>query len=127
MTFKTLLPSDYISCSTKSAYPNFSFFNPSICAIGVHPRVLQINGTSSLSTSLTTKIFFLARKWRESSLTESRRIDFYINTTLAPDFIIFLIILAIYFFSYLRILSMSELDLTVTEFSISVLGEDKQN
>ena len=53
--------------------------------------------------------------------------DFYINTTLAPDLIIFLIILAIYFFSCLRILSMSELDLTVTVFSISVFGDDKQN
>jgi len=76
VTFKTFEPSDYNSCSTKPANPNFSGFIPSIWAIGVAPIVLQINPISSLSTSLITIIFFLAKKWRESSLTASLRIDF---------------------------------------------------
>ena len=53
---------------------------------------LQINSTSSRSMSLTARILSLARKCRLRSLTASRRIDFWINSTLHLAFLIFLTI-----------------------------------
>jgi len=70
--------------------------------------VLQINAISSLSMSLITIIPFLAKKCSESSLVASLRIDFYTNTTLAPDFTILLIKAAMYFLSSFIILSIAE-------------------
>ena len=63
---KTLLSSESLLNSQRAADPNLSAERWSICATGTHPRVLQMNYTSSLSMSWTTIIPFFARKWRES-------------------------------------------------------------
>ena len=55
-----------------------------------------MNSMSSRSMSLMTMIFSLLRKWRLSSFTASRRIDFCTSSTLQPDFLIFLHISKMY-------------------------------
>lgn len=49
---------------------------------------------SSRSMLLRTRILSLLRKWSESSLTASRRIDFCTSSTLHPACLIFLHICA---------------------------------
>ena len=68
----------------------------SIDAIGVHPQLRLINSMSLRSTSRTTRIFSRARKCSATSDTASRRIDFWISSTLQPVFLICMHILRRY-------------------------------
>jgi len=77
-------------------------------ATGMHPQVLEMNSMSSRSTSFTTRIFIFARKWRESSLTASRRMDFWMSSTLQPVLEIFLHMSRMYLRSSLRMRSICE-------------------
>jgi hypothetical protein len=56
--------------------PSLSSVNESMSAMGLQPVDLQMNSTSSRSISLIQRMLSLARKWRERSLTASRRMDF---------------------------------------------------
>mmetsp|Transcript_26845 Transcript_26845/g.75051 ORF Transcript_26845/g.75051 Transcript_26845/m.75051 type:complete len:212 (-) Transcript_26845:948-1583(-) len=58
---RTILPLPVDTSSALAAIPSFSVFMWSTWAMGLHPRVLQMNSTSSLSMSLTTMILALAR------------------------------------------------------------------
>ncbi|KAH3658801.1 hypothetical protein OGATHE_006527 [Ogataea polymorpha] len=87
-----LEPEDSTS-STRSAVPKRDSTNESTSAMGLHPRLLLMNSISSLSMSFTTKMLSFARKCKARSLTASRRIDFWINSTLHLAFLIFLQIL----------------------------------
>lgn len=91
MTLTTFSPEPSTSTSsTSSADPSFSAVNESGCATGLQPSVREMNSMSSRSMSLTTMIFILARKCRDRSFSASRRMLFWISTTLQPDFWIFL-------------------------------------
>jgi 2',3'-cyclic-nucleotide 2'-phosphodiesterase (5'-nucleotidase family) len=57
-------------------FSQFPSVNESICAIGLQFKVLQMNSTSSLSMSLITIIFALAKKWRPKSFIASLNILF---------------------------------------------------
>merc|ERR1719217_570824 len=105
---RTILPSPVVCSCTRSARPSFSAWNVSTLAMGMQPHVFEMNSTSSRSMSLTTRIFILARKWRESSLTASRRMDFCTSSTLHPDFWIFLHMFRMYWRSSLRMRSICE-------------------
>lgn len=74
----TSLEPEVWASSTRSAEPSLSSVKESMSAIGLQPVDLQMNSTSSRSMSLIQRMLSLARKWRESSLTASRRIDFWI-------------------------------------------------
>ena len=76
--FTTFEPSDNVTSSHNLAVPNLSGVNESICAIGLALIVFEINSTSSLSISLITKIFALARKWSAKSLTASLKMHWEI-------------------------------------------------
>mmetsp|Transcript_13076 Transcript_13076/g.42851 ORF Transcript_13076/g.42851 Transcript_13076/m.42851 type:complete len:268 (+) Transcript_13076:369-1172(+) len=102
---RTILPSPVETSCTSSALPSFSGWKVSMLAIGRQPHVLQMNSTSSRSMSLTTRIFILARKWSERSVTASRRMDFWISSTLHPDFCTFLHMSRMYLRSSLRMRS----------------------
>ena len=104
---KILESSRSLACSQRAAWPNLSSVMWSIWAIGMAVIDLQMKSMSYLSTSCTTMIPFLAKKWRESSLVASFKILFWIKRTLAPDAAIFLTIPAIIFLSYFMILSIA--------------------
>lgn len=74
----TSLEPEVWASSTRSAEPSLSSVKESMSAMGLQPVDLQMNSTSSRSISLMQRMLSLARKWRESSLTASRRIDFWI-------------------------------------------------
>merc|ERR1712012_533431 len=100
----TLLAPAWTS-STRSAVPSISGWKWSKLAMGLQSRVLQTNSMSSRSTSLTTMIFVLERKWMARSLTASLRMDFWMRSTLQPAFLIRLTILRMYCLSSLSTLS----------------------
>ena len=77
----------------------------STSAIGLHPVDLQMNSTSSRSMSLMARMPSLARKCKDRSLTASRRMDFWISSTLHLAFLIFLAMFRRYSRSSLTILS----------------------
>src|SRR3569833_744974 len=104
VTFTMREPDDCTS-STRSALPSLSSVKESMSAMGLHPVDLQMNSTSSRSMSLTARMLSLARKCSERSLTASRRIDFWINSTLHLAFLIFLTMLRKNKHSSLTILS----------------------
>mmetsp|Transcript_16167 Transcript_16167/g.39090 ORF Transcript_16167/g.39090 Transcript_16167/m.39090 type:complete len:238 (+) Transcript_16167:383-1096(+) len=95
-------------CSvTKSADPSFSLVKLSRTVTGSQPSMRDTKSISSRSTSRTTKIFALAQKSRDRSVTASLRIDFWISSTLHPVAAICLIILAMISRSSRRIRSMA--------------------
>mmetsp|Transcript_41612 Transcript_41612/g.133813 ORF Transcript_41612/g.133813 Transcript_41612/m.133813 type:complete len:268 (+) Transcript_41612:163-966(+) len=102
---RTILPSLVDTSWTSSARPSFSGWKVSMFAMGRQPQVLQMNSTSSRSMSLTTRIFIFARKCSDRSLTASRRIDFWMSSTLQPLFCTFLHMSRMYLRSSLRIRS----------------------
>ena len=53
-----------------------------------YTHTLEMNSMSDRSMSLMTMIFMLARKCSDVSVTASRKIDFWINRTLQPVFLI---------------------------------------
>mmetsp|Transcript_50773 Transcript_50773/g.140652 ORF Transcript_50773/g.140652 Transcript_50773/m.140652 type:complete len:224 (-) Transcript_50773:635-1306(-) len=123
----TLLLGPTVTSCTSSAEPSLSAVKESTCATGEQPSVCVMNSMSSRSMSLTTRIFILARKCRLRSLTASRRMDFWMSSTLQPAFWIFLHILRMYLRSSRRMRSMAAYSETTTLFSMSVLGAERQN
>ena len=84
VTLTTLWPWPTLTSSTSSAEPSLAAVKESTLATGWQPSVLAMNSTSSRSTSRTTRIFILARKCSDRSLTLSRRMDFCTSSTLQP-------------------------------------------
>lgn len=75
--WNTLAPSDKTNWWASFALvDNFSGVKLSIWATGIHPKVWQIKGTSVLSISFRTMIFYLFKKWTARSLRASLRMDF---------------------------------------------------